>query len=194
MPRTNHFGKDFLSEDPTCLFQVKCQPYRAKAWVSVMGGTPKTTINRVIRHNARALGLESSVYRSKSPKVRRTALRCITYVSIFGPYITARLWRLFNWGRKLLHHKNPATRRRGIRLLRGFTVKFAECGLRGSMLRDFVRLRQSGSTGSPVVHPEGVIPSEDDYSGQDLGSDEDLFGPQSDDSASYDDSDSFLDY
>lgn len=62
------------------------------------------------------------------------------------------------------------------------------------MLRDFVRLRQSGSTGKPVVHPEGVIPSEDEYQNYDFGSDEDLFGPQSDGSASSDNSDSWLDY
>jgi len=151
-------GEPSWEGTPDCLWQLgKKVPYKQRNFQSVTGGDPRTTINRVIRHNSKALGIEYQVYSHKKRSVRLDALKCVSLATLHGPFISARLWLIFNYGVKCLRTKSPKLKCRGNKLLQHFVVKFLELDVD---LGTFSSMRKSGSFFSKNEHPEDVISSE----------------------------------
>jgi len=171
-PTTKYSDEDgsLFDQKPSCLWQLgKLRPFRKKRFYSVTGGSPRNTIGRVLRHNSHVLGLNTIMYRHKNLHKKHNAIKCVTLVTLYGPFITARLWRILAYGLKLIRCKKPRLINRGFNLLGHFQVKFDEFGV---TLGTFSSMRKSGSSMQLNEHPEDVISSEESFDLYDQGDDD----------------------
>lgn len=166
LPSTNYSDEDGSSFDIPCqnLWQIeKIEPFKPKRFTSVKGGPPRQTMNSLIRRNSRKLKLETLVFRHQSKRWKLPALKCVTLVTLYGPYISSKLWRILTYGVKLLQKTSPKLRLRGRNMIELFSIKFEEFGCKA--LGTFSSMRKSGSLeGYSSEHPEDVTSSEINYS------------------------------